>query len=416
MPITNIEAWLDEYSQEGTVWYAKRLAGNDTLATGSNQAGPYLPKEFLFSIFPQINRPQAVNPDAYINVYIDSHSDFREVRVIWYNNRVRINPDTGRPLGTRNETRMTGFGGQASAVLDPDSTGSIAIFVFLLNEQGIARECHIWICGNEVEEDIVESRLGPIEPKLFMTWRPGLAAGLVTTVTAGPVSCRLTREQIPAAWLARFPSGLEIVEKARELRPDDQFPVDERLVRRRDCEYEIFRCVEEAFYLPRIGEGFQSINSFISLAQTILQSRKARSGKSLELHASHIFTEETLVPERHFSHSPIIEGNKRPDFLFPNTAAYNDPAFPAERLRMLAVKTTAKDRWRQILTEASRIPNKHLLTLQEGVSENQFREMRDEGVTLVVPPSLYARYPTSVQPHLISLESFIAEVRSLSLG
>ena len=71
----------------------------------------------------------------------------------------------------------------------------------------------------------------------------------------------------------------------------------------------------------------------------------------------------------------------------PPKADYQDPGFPATRLRMLAVKTTCKDRWRQVLNEAARIPAKHLLTLQEGVSENQFREMTESGVRLVVPNS-----------------------------
>ncbi len=44
---------------------------------------------------------------------------------------------------------------------------------------------------------------------------------------------------------------------------------------------------------------------------------------------------------------------------------------------MLAVKTTCKDRWRQILNEAQRIKPKHLLTLQEGVSHRQFDEMQE---------------------------------------
>ena len=80
---------------------------------------------------------------------------------------------------------------------------------------------------------------------------------------------------------------------------------------------------------------------------------------------------------------------------------------------MLAAKTTVKDRWRQILNEADRIPRKHLLTLQDGVSENQFREMKAAAVQLVVPASLHDRYPASVRPHLMSLEQFLSEVRRL---
>jgi hypothetical protein len=80
---------------------------------------------------------------------------------------------------------------------------------------------------------------------------------------------------------------------------------------------------------------------------------------------------------------------------------------------MLAAKTTCKDRWRQILNEAERIPVKHLLTLQEGISENQFREMHAAGVTLVVPRPLMSKYPVSVRHQLLSVEKFVSEVREL---
>ena len=80
---------------------------------------------------------------------------------------------------------------------------------------------------------------------------------------------------------------------------------------------------------------------------------------------------------------------------------------------MLATKTTYRDRWRQVISEADRIPMKHLLTLQEGVSEAQFREMVGANVQLVVPEPLMAKFPRSVQPHLQTLESFFADVRLL---
>ena len=91
-----------------------------------------------------------------------------------------------------------------------------------------------------------------------------------------------------------------------------------------------------------------------------------------------------------------------------------DEAFPADRLMMLAVRATARDRWRQVLTEADRVRIKHLLTVQRGVSENQFREMVRSGVKLVVPAPLVHQYPRSVQPHVQSLESFMADVRLLN--
>ena len=82
---------------------------------------------------------------------------------------------------------------------------------------------------------------------------------------------------------------------------------------------------------------------------------------------------------------------------------------------MLAVKTTCKDRWRQILNEAERIGTKHLLTLQEGISANQFKEMQVENVQLVVPAPVISSYSDAIRPHLQTLESFIGDIRLLRL-
>lgn len=410
MPLGDIVEWLDEYSGPDFVWYVKRLSGNDTLANGSHQAGPYVPREFLFGIFPALDQRDVKNPDVRFDLYVDSHADHREVRAIWYNNRFH---DTTATRG-RDETRVTGFGGGASALLDPESTGALTVFAFRRVPEGETADCHVWVCRHETEEDIVEDRVGPVEPGKYLLWPPAQENlfGLLGEPPAR-TSCWLADDEIPPEWLARFPTGAEIIRRAVELRPDAALDPDRRLLRRRECEFEIFRSVEQAIEMPHIAAGFTSIDDFISRAQTILQRRKARSGHSLELHARAIFVEERLVEGTHFSHQPESEPGKRPDFLFPSVEAYHDPAFPRDRLRMLAVKTTCRDRWRQILNEADHIPAKHLLTLQEGVSENQFREMTQAGVQLVVPAGLFEKFPKEVQPHLQTFESFIGDVRLL---
>ncbi|MBC2669705.1 type II restriction endonuclease [Novosphingobium piscinae] len=412
MAVGELVEWLEEHGAPGFTWYVKRLSGNDTLANGSHQAGPYIPRDFLFEIFPALNRREVKNPDVRFNLYLDSHSDHREVRAIWYNNRFH---DTAAARG-RDETRVTGFGGGASALLDPESTGALAVFAFSRPPAEIA-DCHVWVCRHETEEEIVEDRVGPVEPGKYLIWPPA-QGGLFGLPAQTPVrtSCWLDDAEIPAEWRVCFPSGADIIRRAVELRPDTALDPDRRLLRRRECEFEIFRSVEQAIELPHITAGFTTIDAFITRAQTILQRRKARSGHSLELHARAIFVEERLVEGTHFVHQPESEPGKRPDFLFPSAAAYHDGSFPRERLRMLAVKTTCRDRWRQILNEADHIPAKHLLTLQEGVSESQFREMTQAGVQLVVPAGLFEKFPKPVQPHLQTLESFISDVRLLPLG
>lgn len=407
--IRDVSDWMYEVAGNNFVWYVKRLSGNDTLANKSHQAGPYIPREFLCRIFPSLNQQQKKNPDEWFDLVVDSHADHRKVRAVWYNNKLE-----GK---TRNEARITNLGGSSSPLLDPESTGTLAVFAFLLDANGKAVECHVWVCRDETEAELVEERIGPIEPGKWKIWSLDKADEVSETepVDKTRTSCWLRTEEIPSAWLSRFPTAVEIIQKTVELRSDRSMNPDQRLMRRRACEFEIFRSVEEAIELKFIRKGFLSVNEFMGKAQTILQRRKARAGRSLELHAKTIFIEEGLREDEDFSHQPESDPGKKPDFIFPSGKAYRNAAFSKSKLRMLAVKTTCKDRWRQILNEADRIKCKHLLTLQEGVSENQFTEMYRANVRLVVPEQLIHLYPKAVQPHLQNFEGFIGDIRLLNI-
>jgi len=407
MALADLTDWLDEQSRRETLWFAKRLSANDTLANNTHQAGPYIPKNVLFTLFPSLSRPEDENPEVRFSLRIDSHgSETREIRAVWYNNRLRG--------GTRDEARMTGFGGRTSPFLDPENTGALVLLVFPHEDNGRI-VCRSWVCRNASEEDSAEDLIGPVEPGKGFLWSPEIPMGrdLVVPLSGERSRCWLLENEIPEEWLRKFPSGAEIVKKTLEFRPLHGEIADRRLLKRRDCEYEIFQSVEEAVELPVIRRGFSSVGEFMDRAQTVLQRRKSRSGRSLELHVREIFLEDGLSEGKEFSCQAESESGKRPDFIFPSSTAYRDPCFPESRLRMLATKTTCKDRWRQILNEADRIRSKHLLTLQEGVSENQFREMTGAGVSLVVPEGLQNAYPGSVRPHLVTLESFIRDIRIL---
>src|SRR5437588_3751766 len=118
MSLGQLAGWLDEYDRPGFLWYVKRLAANDTLATHAHQAGPYIPKQTLFAVFPRLNTIEIRNPDTWFDLHIDSHADLRRIRAVYYNTRPRRE-------GTRDESRLTNFGGSRSALLDPESTGAL---------------------------------------------------------------------------------------------------------------------------------------------------------------------------------------------------------------------------------------------------------------------------------------------------
>lgn len=404
---SKLTEWIARMSEPEFVWYIKRLSGNDTLANGTHQAGPYIPKEFLFSVFPVLRDKSVQNPRVLFNLSIDSHDDTRLITAIWYNNKFHG--------GTRNETRLTNFGGKESALLDPENTGALVIFAFQLDSAG-ENQCHAWVCENVEEEDYAEALFGVVEPGKWKIWPPDEAGftNIFGGKEQGKVDCWMKTTDIPESWIAKFPTGAEIIRKTVELRPVRHLDPDSRLMIRRNCEYEMFRSLEEAIELPWIKKGFCSIDEFIAKAQTVLQRRKSRSGRSLELHIREIFIEEKLREGIDFSHQPESEPGKKPDFLFPSEQNYKNVGFAAEKLMMLAIKTTCKDRWRQVLSEADRIGTKHLLTLQEGISENQFREMVSQNVQLVVPEKIIGKYPHSIQPHLMNIRNFIREIKKLA--
>jgi hypothetical protein len=74
---------------------------------------------------------------------------------------------------------------------------------------------------------------------------------------------------------------------------------------------------------------------------------------------------------------------------------------------MLGVKSTCKDRWRQVLAEADRIPSKHLFTLEPAVSDNQTAEMQAKALQLVIPEALRSSYRPAQKSWLMNLDEFV---------
>lgn len=391
--------WLLEIAGGNYFVYIKRLSANDTGATGGHQVGLYIPSPIVERLFPSINHTRELNPSVFLNAHVSSHGcPDSQARAIYYNSR-----HFGK---TRNEKRITRWG-KGSPLQDPENTGALTLLAFRLDEQRQdSPAVDIWVCASPDEEDIIETAIGEIVPGTLIAGPAGQILGGLSLQQA-PVNHKYV---IPEEWHQRFPSGNEIIRYAASHYVKNSRDADELLVDRRRIEYDIFLLVEELHVLDIIRKGFGSVDEFIALANSVSNRRKSRAGKSLELHLEHLFIEHGL---RHFATQAVTEANKKPDFLFPSAEAYHDEDFPGENLRMLAVKTTCKDRWRQILNEADRIPLMHLFTLQEGVSKAQYREMQEEGVILVVPSSLHKKYPEVVRAELMTLGAFIAELTGL---
>lgn len=217
--------------------------------------------------------------------------------------------------------------------------------------------------------------------------------------------------------LKNFPSGFpktaEFSEFARlTLREISALDApDETLMKLWHQEQLLFKTLENHYVEIKLKEGFGKngidVNEFIQFSLSVQNRRKSRAGHSFENHLAYIFKENCVL----FSGQNKTERSNRPDFLFPGLEYYRDPRFNTQLLSMLGVKTTAKDRWRQVLTEADRIKQKHLITLEPSISITQTEEMIVQQLQLVVPEPLLETYSAEQQTKLMTLADFIEFVK-----
>ncbi len=178
-----------------------------------------------------------------------------------------------------------------------------------------------------------------------------------------------------------------------------------------ETEESLFLRLERQIVAKRLDQGFMTkdgadVESFFQFSLSVQNRRKSRVGYALENHLAWIFDGLKLRYQRGVE----TENRKKPDFLFPGKTEYRSPAFPVESLSMLGVKSTCKDRWRQVLAEANRIEKKHLLTLEPGISENQTNEMKASGLQLVLPASLHRTYKPEQHGWLFSVRDFVTMI------
>jgi hypothetical protein len=208
----------------------------------------------------------------------------------------------------------------------------------------------------------------------------------------------------------KFPLTKSMSNFARDITEADPLnDVDGTLVMWLSREEELFRALESVIVQSHLDKGFSSVNEFIDYSLSVQNRRKSRMGHAFENHLQALFD----VHQLKFSRNPKIEGSKRPDFLFPGKNEYEDLNYDTNLLVMLGVKSTSKDRWRQILTEASRIKNKHLCTLQPGISQAQTDEMSESKVTLVMPKALHSSFKTEQLKMIWSVEEFVVHIAKL---
>ncbi|WP_051224970.1 type II restriction endonuclease [Pseudoclavibacter soli] len=372
--------------------FAKTLAANDTGATGGHQSGVLINKRGGRVLFPQ-GEPETSPVTEDIEIAWQPAGTVTQSKAKWYS--------------SKGEYRVTGGFGK---VIGAENAGDLFILIRVDESEYLA-----FVLSTEADIEFFRSSTGisPAESSAL------LEAGARSD--NGGIGAEIDEDTLISLFVSglddAFPAGSQVAAEARRICEllgggvgDAIARPDRRLLEWVDLEYRLFQRIEEHNLLPVVRSGFRTLQEFIDLANSVKNRRASRAGHSLEYHV-----EALLIANRvAYTAQGRTELHKRPDFLLPSEDAYHDPAYPSKALSMLAVKTTCKDRWRQVISEADRIQVKHLLTLQQSISAHQIEEMTDAGIQLVVPRRFHPMYPAESRSRLMSVEAFLRDAPKLS--
>lgn len=375
--------------------YCKFLSANDSGETGGHQAGILISKKALAMLF-DTGRPL-------------EHIEKRTVSILWQNELDRLSTFTY--YESKGELRITGFT-RGFPYLNKEATG--ALFVLTeAEDNNFCYEAFFLYTEDEIETFLNTFGLSPTETNNLISKRP-----VISTSRQEFIAIQKFIDSITVDHKISFPDSYTMSKTARDIenavynhRELIRVNPDKKIIDWTEQEYRLFREIEQFTYGSVIRNGFKDMESFVELANQVLNRRKSRAGKSLEHHISAIFDGNSIAYEEQV----ITEGKKKPDFIFPSGEAYHDISFPTDKLVSLASKTTCKDRWRQILNEADRLrgKNKFLLTLQQGISTAQIEEMTAEKVVLVVPKQYITSYPKEQQDKIWTVKKFIGYLQEI---
>jgi hypothetical protein len=366
----------------------KFISPNNVGLTGSHECGFYLP----YSLW------EMYTPHPPVKGRIDKHP----ISILWQDGRVTESVVTWYGDKTRREYRLTRFG-KDFPFLNEDVVGDLLVLIAKSRDEFLA---YVLDYDDDIEE--IQTALGV---EAFEHWGAYRDGAPQQVETEDDCIDRKVREF--SAALTDFPTGAVFSEKTRAILVECQkkFPdltADEALVTAYQTEYQLFQSVERQVCQNEVsGRLFKNIDDFIQTAASIMNRRKARAGRSFENHVEYLLT-HAKIPHKM---RPSLGADGKPDIVIPDERAYFDAAFPIEKLFVVGLKTTCKDRWRQVLNEGRRVKAKHILTLQPGITSAQLAEMHTAGVSLVVPQSLHKSFPKEHTINLLSVESFIKTVK-----
>ena len=386
MPSLYAEKAISEALSAGKA-IIKFISRNDVGETGGHQCGFYMPKN-AWQLYIRHAPQKGFNHKADVNIR-------------WQDGRITESVITWYGKKTRSEYRLTRFG-RDFPFLTSDSVGSLLVLIPL-----DYTEFSAYVLDHDDDIESIQSVLGI---QVFTTWGIYQRGELPLMETEDECLNRHFRTFV--SQLTDFPKSEIMSKSARDVfancnKSDPLKSADVMLMKWMESEYRLFRMLERKIYQEQIRRLFKDVDEFLKIASSIMNRRKARAGLSLENHFEFLLKEEHIP----FARQAKIDG--APDILIPGVNAYKDRSFSKDKLIVVGLKTTCKDRWRQVLNEGKRIKRKFILTLQPGISHNQLVEMKNSNICLIVPETLQKEYPADTGMKILSVADFIKETKNL---
>lgn len=392
--------------------FVKRLARNDRSwadLANCHQGGPYIPSAIQDKgFFPKLaQRPDHPHIfDAYIPTWWPQTGARKRSHIVHYSNKGREYHFTGVPKPV--------FRGLAPASLllvarkgegderiwwgmTLDSEGEAAAYVEDLLELDSSFRADIFD-ADEIRRK--QDGLDDFERMLLEAVTRGNLPEVLHTLGGMPSPAEIAREAQQRYMAAHGLHSLNPYEM--------EAPGDAVRIISRDIEFAIYRAHERRIRAAQLlselfAEGTTLANVVITAVRRFTdlyglflsasQQRKARAGQSFELHIRRLLADGGLP----FDEQATV-GRTRPDFLLPSSKAYRQGGTGDGGAIVLSLKTTLRERWKQVIKEMRGCPL-YLATVDDRIASSAIEEMADSGITLVVPESLKSDTLTEYGKH-----------------
>ena len=214
--------------------------------------------------------------------------------------------------------------------------------------------------------------------------------------------------QFEGEWPEELPSTLDMARLAHLRSPvePEAADADELLTDWLETETRLFYVIEEIVGTERLDR-CETFDERVTVVMSVLQSRRARRGYSFEHHLEGVFQMRGVPFEKQVETEP----GSVSDFIIPDLAGYRLEHDPLPRAVHLGAKSTARERWKQVLSEAQRLDEKHLATLDAQLSGASLDAMSAAGVRVVMPETVGDLYG---RDEILTVEDFIDKARTVS--